>query len=186
MKRPGFAEGAGVALVLSGAGAALYAVLALGAAGGALRLVVALAGLAYVWYLLARSRSRVGRLTTLAAWAVLAAACWWFIDSPALYLLAHVGVLWLVRSLYFHSNTLAAIADLGLNVLAAAAAVWAASRTGSVFAALWCFFLVQAAFVLIPARLGRRQPGNAAIPDDRFGRALRNAETAVRRLTTIR
>ena len=103
-----------------------------------------------------------------------------------LYLLAHVGTLWLVRSVYFHKSGLAAIADLGLNALALAGAVWAASRTGSVFAALWCFFLVQAALVLIPARLVPRRPGTPAVAEDRFGRALRNAKAAVRRLTTIR
>jgi len=184
MKRPGLGEGIGVALVLGAAGAAVHATLGFGLVTGALRIVIALASLAYVLYLLARSDARIGRVTTIAAWAAASAAAWWFLDSAALYLLAHAGIVWLVRSLYYHSSAIAALADLGLSVLALAAGVWSASRTGSVFAALWCFFLVQAAFVLIPVRLAKRSV--RAQPADRFDRAHRSAEDAVRRLSTIR
>jgi hypothetical protein len=188
MSRPGFLEGAGVALAAAAGGTLVHGVLVpLVSAPAALRTVTALVGLAYVLYLLSRTRERVGRVTTLVAWG-LAAGLAWIIEPPlAPYALAHLGAVWLIRSLYFHARPLAALADLGLTVLALAAAFWAGQRTGSLFLALWCLFLVQALFVAIPARVGGRslrtpQRGGG---EDGFERAHRAGETAVRRLSSI-
>ena len=60
------------------------------------------------------------------------------------YVLVHLGLVWLVRSLYYYSGLLPALADLGSALLGAAFAVWAAQRSDSAWLALWCFFLVQA------------------------------------------
>jgi hypothetical protein len=100
----------------------------------------------------------------------------------AAYVLVHLGAVWLVRSLYYYSGLLPALADLGLTLLGAAFAVWAAQRADSAWLAFWCFFLVQAFHVSIPASL----PSRAALdaPDDAFARAHRAAEAAVRRLST--
>jgi hypothetical protein len=186
MSAPSFLEGVGVAVVASLAGSIGYwafsAVL-----GGGLRLVIAGLSLGYLLYLLARSRERVGRLTTLAAWSLTALALWWLQSPLSLYVLGHLGALWLVRSLYFHSGPLAALADLGLNAFALAAALWALGHTGSLLLALWCFFLVQALFVAIPARPPRECGDGAAEPDleAHFQQAQRTAEAALRRLSSV-
>ncbi|MEA3290863.1 MAG: hypothetical protein U9Q71_00905 [Pseudomonadota bacterium] len=147
-----------------------------------------LAGLVYLLYLLSRSRERVGRVTVLAAWGVAAGVIWFLAPSPALYLLLHIGLIWLVRSLYFYSSVLSVLADLGLNGLSLAMAVWAALQSGSVFLSLWSFFLVQALFVAIPPRLGpkagERRPERDE--EDRFQHAHRAAETALRKISSIR
>ena len=78
------------------------------------------------------------------------------------------AAVWLVRSLYYYSGLLPALADLGVTALGAAFAVWAAQRSDSAWLALWCFFLVQAFHVLIPASLTQR--GGAA---DAAGRRVR-------------
>jgi len=54
----------------------------------------------------ARSGERVGRVTTIACW--LAAACVaWLAGLPLVaYVLVHVGLAWLVRSLYYYSGVL--------------------------------------------------------------------------------
>jgi hypothetical protein len=183
-RSPSLGAGLGVAVVLSACGAALLA--ATGPWFGpatALRAVVALLGLSYTLYAIASSHERVGRVTTIACW-VAAAAAISFAGLPlAGYVLAHVGLVWLVRSLYYYSGLLPALADLGLNVLGAAFAVWAAQRSGSAWLALWCFFLVQAFHVLIPASLARRGARSHEPADDAFGRAHRAAEAAVRRLS---
>jgi hypothetical protein len=184
---PSFGQSIGVGLILSSSGAALLAVLGpfLGY-GGALRVVIAMLGLAYVLYLVGKSGERVGRVTTIAAWT-LAAFVTWFAGLPLVaYVLVHVGLVWLARSLYYYSGLLPALADLGLSVLGAAFAVWAAQHSGSAWLAFWCFFLVQAFFVLIPASLSGRvsEPANEA--DQAFNRAHRAAEAAVRRLSTAR
>ena len=103
----------------------------------------------------------------------------------AAYVLVHVGLIWLVRSLYYYSGVLPALADFGLGVLGVVFAVWAAQRTGSAWLAFWCFFLAQSFHVLIPQSLSTRAtPGRDA--DDTFNRAHRTAEEAIRRLSTAR
>jgi hypothetical protein len=186
MTRPAFLEGAAVALVASLAGGAVHAALALVAAPGVvLRIVATALALAYLLYLLRRSNERIGRVMTLALWA-LATGALWLLDAPPLgFLCAQLGLVWLVRSLYFHAGVLAALADLGLVALGLAAAAWAASRSGSVALSLWCFFLVQACFVAIPARATGRGE-RSTVAEDRFARAHGAAEAAVRRLSSAR
>ena len=183
---PSFGHALGAAFVLSIGGTAVLA--ALGpfvGAGTALRAVIALLGLAYVLYLMGRSGERVGRVTTVALWT--AGACLaWFTGLPFVaYLLVHVGLVWLVRSLYYYSGLLPALADFGLTLLGAAFAAWAAQRSGSAWLALWCFFLIQAFHVLIPAAMNERKTVSGAATDDAFARAHRAAESAVRRLSSI-
>lgn len=184
MKRPSFLEGTGVALV-----AALAASLGQAALGWALptgtaaRLLTLVIGTAYLLYLLYRSSERVGRVTTIALWS-LATGLLWIAGLPlSLYLSAHLCLLWLARSLYFHQVPLAALADLGLTGLSLTAALGAWLHTGSLFLAVWCLFLIQALFVLIPSRSGH---SFRMLEEDRFQRAHRSGEAAVRKLMATR
>jgi hypothetical protein len=176
--------GLAVAFIFSACGAALLAALSpwLGAAT-ALHAVIALLGFAYAVYVIGRSGQRVGRLTTIACWLVVVGGAW-LLGLPLVgFVLLHIGLAWLVRSLYHYSGLLPALADFGLSLLGAAFAVWAAQRSGSAWLALWCFFLVQAFHALIPTTLRR---GSSALEaaDDGFSRAHRAAEAAVRRLSS--
>ena len=182
-RSPSVGRGLAAALALSACGAALLAALSpwLGAPA-ALRAVIALLGFAYSLYVIHASGERVGRITTIIAWSCGATAVWLLGLPLVAYVLAHVGLVWLVRSLYHYSGVLPALVDLAVSVLGAAFAVWAAQRSGSAWLALWCFFLVQAFHALIPATLGERGPTRAAA-DDAFARAHRAAEAAVRRLS---
>jgi hypothetical protein len=176
--------GLGAAFVLSACGAALLAALSpwLGFAT-ALRAVVALCGFAYAMHVVVTSGERVGRLTVLACWLAIAGGAL-IVGLPlAGYVLLHVGLVWLVRSLYRYSGLVPALADFGLSLLGAAFAVWAAQRSGSAWLSLWCFFLVQAFHALLPPALTRRDERAGAQSDDRFARAHRAAEAAVRRLS---
>ena len=67
-------------------------------------------------------------------------------------------------------------------------AVWAATETGSPFLSIWSFFLVQALFVAIPVRVGgnHREPQPEDHHDERFERAHRAAQAALRRLSSVR
>ena len=187
MKPPTFLEGAGVALALSLAGGVLYTALdTVFPHVPVLRLLIAGIGLAYVIYLLRRSPERVGRVTAVAAWLLVASVLWFTQPPLLLYVIGHLGTLWLIRSLYFYSSALSALADLSLNGLGLSAAIWAVTRTGSVLLGLWCFFLVQALFAVIPKSIPRK-PGKAAAgyeSEDRFQHAYRVAETAVRKLSS--
>lgn len=177
-------QGLAAALALSAAGAVLLAILSPWAGSAtALRAVIALLGLAYVAYTMARSGERVGRITALGCWAAVAAATWVLAPPLVGYVLVHLGLVWLVRSLYHYAGVVPALADLALAVLGAAFAAWAAQRSGSAWLALWCFFLVQAFHALIPPTLAARGAPAPGDTDDAFARAHRAAEAAVRRLS---
>jgi hypothetical protein len=180
-----FGNGLVAAVVLSACGAALIATLApwLGSAA-ALRAVIALLGLTYTLYVIGSSGERVGRITAVTCWLAIAAGAW-LLELPFVgYVLVHVGLVWLARSLYHYSGSLPALADLGVSLLGAAFAAWAAQRSGSAWLALWCFFLVQAFHVLIPPTLTQRGATRGETADDAFARAHRAAEAAVRRISS--
>jgi hypothetical protein len=184
MTRPTFLEGALVALVGAVSGTLAFEAFARVLPGGtAARLVTAALCLSYVIYLVGRSRERVGRLTVLVLWLLTALFLWMLAPPLPLYLAGHLGALWLVRSLYFHQGPLGALADLGLTGISLIAAAGAFLHTGSLLLAVWSLLLVQALFVLVPARTG----SDIAAPeeDDRFGRAHRAAEEAVRKLSAV-
>lgn len=187
MKRPSFFHGVIVAAVLGFFASAVVATLTpfLGI-GTVIRLVIPGLAFAYLLYLFSRCDERVGRVTTLTLWTVLTVATWWFAPVLPLYLLIHVGAVWLVRSLYFYSGIMPALMDLGLSGLSVSASVWAITRSGSVFLATWCFFLVQALFVAIPPSVRRSRDAAAEIPadNDTFEQARHRADAAVRQLIT--
>lgn len=188
MKKISFLDGVGIALLVSLIGSILFYVLGgVLALGGVLRLVIALSAFIYLLYLLRRSNERVGRVTVLVFWSV-ATVSSWFMGLPILfYVLVHLVMLWLVRSLYFYSSILSAIADLGLGGLGLLAAIGTAYQTQNIFISLWCFFLIQALFVYIPKTLGKGDNKSRPIKHgmSRFDQAHRDAESAIRRLSSI-
>lgn len=179
------------ALAASASGAALVAALApLAGFDAALRAAVALVSAGYALYLLAQSTERVGRATTATVWLALSAGAWLIgIPLPG-FVLLHVTMLWLVRSLYRYSGVLPALADLALTALSLAFAAWAAARSGSPFLALWCFFLAQALTAYVPSTIAPHAAEReaSAPPDggDAFERARRTADQALRRLAAGR
>ncbi len=187
MKKPSFLHGVIVAAVLAFFASAVVATLTpFVGLGGVLRLVIPGLALAYLLYLFSRSAERTGRVTTLTLWSALAVVTCWFAPPLPLYLLIHVGAVWLVRSLYFYSGLLPALLDLGLSGLSISAAVWAATRSGSVFLATWCFFLVQALFITIPPTMQRKRNRGQHAAGDReaFDKAKQQADRALRQLFT--
>jgi hypothetical protein len=157
MKRPTFLEGVGVAIAASLAGSVLYTAMDVVFPGGpVLRLLIAGIGLAYVIYLLSRSPEHVGRITATAAWALVAGVLW-FTEPPLLpYVFMHLGAIWLIRSLYFYSSALSALADLGLNGLSLAAAIWARRASTARPAGISPVTSVQTAFNTRTAQLRLR------------------------------
>ncbi len=187
MKKPSFLHGVIVAAVLAFFASAVVATLTpFVGLGGVFRLVIPGLGLAYLLYLFSRSAERTGRVTTLSLWSALAVITWWLAPPLPLYLLIHVGAVWLVRSLYFYSSLLPALLDLGLSGLSISAAVWAATRSGSVFLATWCFFLVQALFVTTPPAMKQKRNARqqASAENEAFDNARRQADRALRQLFT--
>ncbi len=187
MKRPTFFHGVIVAAVLGFFASAIVATLTpFVGLGAVVRLVIPALALAYLLYLFSRSPERLGRVTALSAWTVLAVLTWWVAPPLPLYLLTHVAAIWLLRSLYFYSGLVPALMDLGISTLSISATVWAITRSGSVFLATWCFFLVQALFVAIPPTLAKKHTERRSTPaeSEQFETARRQADQALRQLFT--
>ncbi|MBN1239979.1 MAG: hypothetical protein JXB36_15865 [Gammaproteobacteria bacterium] len=187
MKRPSFGHGVLVALGIALAAGAAFVSLAPFLGGmTSLRLLVPLMVLAYLLCLLRRSTETetTGRITTLVLWCAVSFAAWLLAPPFPVYVMLHAGMLWLVRSLFFHSSPLSALLDLGLTALGLSAATWALGRSGSLALATWCFFLVQAAFVAVPSRPGLQAAGPLEPGDEAFESARRRAEAALRQLFT--
>lgn len=152
-----------------------------------LRLVALVLVAGYLAYFFRTNRQRTGRVVTWSLWLALAVVTWWTGPPLPLYLLIHVGAIWLVRSLYSYSGVIPALMDLGLCALSAFAFGWVFIRTGGVFLATWSFFLVQAMWVAIPRQvrggIKERHPRPAAAVDnERFDHAHRQADEALRQL----
>jgi hypothetical protein len=189
MKRPGFLEGVGVALAASIGGGVLFSALTtVFNTDFVLRLLIAAIGLLYVLYLLSRSGEKVGRITTIMLWLTSAFAIWLMGLGLPLYLMVHLGFVWLIRSLYFHSSLISALADFALLLFGMAVAVWAVLQTGSLFIAVWCFFLVQALFVAIPGTWKQSHKPGVLLnsEEDPFQYAYRTAQAALIKLSTLR
>ena len=187
MKRPTFFHGVIVAAVLGFFASAIVATLTpFVGLSAVVRLVIPALALAYLLYLFSRSTERLGRITALSAWTVLAVTAWWVAPPLPLYLLTHVAAIWLLRSLYFYSGLVPALMDLGISTLSISATVWAITRSGSVFLATWCFFLVQALFVAIPPTLAKKRTQQRSTPaeSEQFETARRQADQALRQLFT--
>ena len=183
MKRPSFLHGVFVAALFGFFASVIVTALTpfIGLAT-VIRLVIPVLGAAYLFYLFSRSPERVGRVTTITLWSALAIAAWWLAPPLPLYLLIHVAAVWLVRSLYFYSGIVPALTDLGLSALSVSATVWAVSRSGSIFLAVWCFFLVQALFVAIPPTVRSGSPRQVLATNKNFEHARRQADKALRSL----
>lgn len=155
------------------------------------RAVVTALGLAFVLRALARSGESTGRITVAVVWALATVAAWIFDPGLAGFVALHAGMIWLVRSLYTYSRITEAALDLGLTALAVSFAVWALVRTDSVFLAVWCFALIQAMHIALPAitdrllQRGERETEHDD-PNRGFADALNAADEALQRLAARR
>jgi len=185
MKSSTLFEGIVVALIGSFVGSVVYfALSSLFSDSLLIRLLISVLNFAYIIYLLKRSRDRIGRITVIAAWSVMTISLWVLWPSITLFILLHLIAVWLIRSLYFYSSIFSSLADLALNGLSIAIAFWAASHTGSLFLTIWCFFLTQSLFVLIPSNIRENtKPTSSLNNEDKFQYSYRAAEAAVRKLS---
>ena len=118
----------------------------------AFRVITLVGYLAYCVYLLRTAKTRVGALTLATVNLVIALGFSFLPVTNSLMVVALVTLISVNRSLLFQRSLIA----IGLDGLASAVGLMFAgylfSKTGSVPAAFWSFFLLQSLFVLIPAR----------------------------------
>ena len=118
----------------------------------AFRVIILVGYLAYCVYLLRTAKTRVGALTLATVNLVIVLGFSFLPVTNSLMVGALVTLITVNRSLLFQRSLIA----IGLDGLASAVGLMFAgylySKTGSVPAAFWSFFLLQSLFVLIPAR----------------------------------
>jgi len=194
MKRPAFSEGIIVAIIVSLAVTIVFTVLSgFFPTRWLLQALIAAVSFSYICYLLVRSQEKTGRLTTVAVWAVITTVTWLFSPTIILSLFVHVGMIWLVRALYYYTSLVIALFDLGLTLFAMATAIWTLMYTNSLFLSMWCFFLLQALFTVLPTdlksglfnKVGKSSKPQAA-NDDVFEQAYLSAKSALRQITANR
>ena len=184
--KPTFFEGVAVALLASLVIAACTFVFAnIFVSIGLLQIFIALVSAMYIAYLMIRSHERLGRLTVFSVWFVITLLGMVLSPSLVIFVLLQLGMIWIIRSLYYYNSVLAALADLGLVGFSVIVSLWAWWNTQSLLMAMWCFFLVQALFVLIPKQLSKPASKDSHLQkaSDRFEHAYLAAEQAARKLT---
>lgn len=187
MNRLSFPEALALALLASLVGGLLFFALApVFSAAFLLRVIVTAIGCANAIYLLSRSSRKVARLSAFTLWALLATNGFIFVDSLFGLIVLHCFMIWLLRSVYFRASPGAALLDLGLCALSLVVAIRVFGHTGSLALAIWCLFLIQALVAMIPADFKRRSTSDYPLQmqqSDRFDRAWRSAERALRKLS---
>ena len=187
MKTPSLFEGIVVAIVASLGGGRLTAMLPIVTSEyNGIRILLSVLAAGYLFYLMKRSNERTGRVVLIVIWLTVTLASLLLGVSLIWFGLIQIASVWIIRSLYFHASILPALLDLALVAFGLVTAVWAILQTGSVMTAIWCFFLCQSLFVLIPTFRHRRHSQDFSIPveQDRFQSAHRVALEAVRKLST--
>jgi len=146
-------------------------------------IIVFTLSLTYLLFLLQRSQIKQGRIVVIALWLTISFGGWLAGLSLIAEIILQLSMIWIFRSLYFHTSVFAALLDLMLVIMASAAGAWAIMQTGSFMAAVWCFFLAQSLFVAIPDITGRKKVSTTSRSDDQFQNAHRVAQEAVRKLS---
>jgi len=150
----------------------------------AIRFVISGLSLVYILYLLRKSNERIGRILVVVTWIVITLISWALWTPAVLFVLTNLAMIWLTRSLYFYSSLFSSLTDLGLTALSVVIALWAATQSNNLFLTIWCFFLTQALFVMIPSSIKtNKNPTKIYSKEADFQHAYRVAESAVRKLS---
>ena len=184
MKQPRFVEGVLVAIFSSIGGTVLFTSLTLlFSATYSAHIVVSFITTLYLGYLLWRSPKKTGRISAAAFGFFTLFATWLIQPSFSLFILIHVGLISLIRSLAYYRTLLASGADFMLSSLSVAVAFWAYLNSNSLLLTLWSLFLVQALFSTIPTTLTHTPSDKQSRTKERFNSAHRTAEAALNRLS---
>jgi len=126
-----------------------------------------------------------GWASCLVLWCVFTILLWALSAYLIDFVLLHAMALSALRSMFFHKNILSVLMDFALTVLAVCTSIWAVSYTGSIFLSVWCFFLVQAAFVAIPIWASLKSVNTKPSSNSQaFDVAHRKAEEALQKMSS--
>jgi hypothetical protein len=159
----------------------------------ALRVVITGLSLLYIVYLLSKARKRPGRVLAFAVWLGVTAISFVFGFSAFNFILTQGFLIWLIRSFTRYKHLLPGLIDGCVVAVGLTFAFWAAIVTGSLLVSLWCFFLMQSLFALIPNRALPFQFDKSPLASQQdnlstahnFERAARSAQIAIKQLSNF-
>ncbi len=186
MKTATFFEGVFIALLISFISSVLlFTLSSFFPANILIRGLISGISIAYIIYLLSRSHEQVGRIIVMIVLLISIITLWLTWPSITFFILGHMIIIWLVRCLYFYSSLVSSLADLALNGSSLFIALAVASHTDSLFLTLWCFFLIQALFVLIPKNIPKPNSSSSISVnnEEEFQQSFRAAQAAVQQLS---
>lgn len=155
----------------------------------AIRACLSAATCLYLLYLLKHADVSFGKLSVMSIYVVttLAMLYWW--PTLFIYSAINVGFIWLVRTVYYHSNIVFVALDFLACVISLVIAVAALMQSHSMFMCLWSFFLAQAFVLPVSHYFYARWIGFADDPcpepsrsSQRFYQAHSQAEEALRKM----
>ena len=149
----------------------------------ALNWLVAMLTSAYITALLARSQRRQGRVIVFCVLIFLQISWLYWITNPLVVASLNLGFSALARCFFYYRRLLVISLDMGLSTLGLLVSLWSVQHNQSLFLAVWCYFLVQAAVLPCIQFILQRTRGDRAVNTPRFEHALRVAEAALRRAT---
>lgn len=184
MKNPSILNGIVTAIVITLASIPVTIVLQPAVSFGvAFKLTVLAASVVYLAYMVNNRRGRAGNVTLLGLLLIVLVIAGMVNIGLASTIVLATGSIWLLRSWLFHRSLIAVAADFVLCLTSLGGALWAFHYGGGYFGALWCFFLIQALFVLIAGVGGSKSLSEAGGSDgSRFERARYTAEVALERI----
>jgi len=186
MKTATFFEGIFVALIISFISSALlFTLSSLFPANIIIRGLISGISFAYILYLLSRSNERLGRIIVVSVLLISMTTMWFAWPPITFFIFGHMIIIWLVRSLYFYSSLASSLSDLTLNGFSILLAFVVAGHTDSLFLTLWCFFLMQALFVLIPKTIPKPKSEHSISVgnEEDFQQSYRAAQVAIQQLS---
>jgi hypothetical protein len=144
---------------------------------------VALLGISYLIFLMRTGQARIGLISTLLGWCVLAGVLLVCQAGLMTWILTQATGIWLFRCATRHGQVGTCLADLLLGAFAIAAAVATLLHSHSAVLSVWVYFLVQALHALIPSRADSNITADAT--RSRFEQANHEAQQALRRLQRL-
>jgi len=189
-----FLRSVAIALILSISASVIYlSMITLFSNDFAIRTTISVVTFGYVLYLLSNADSSFGKLSFISLYIVCASFLLFAWPLTLDHALFSVGFIWLVRTVYYHSNFFYALADLIFSVVCFTAALGAVAQSHSVFMSFWCFFLAQALILPVLHYFFSKQTkrkncdvehSNSDTAEQRFYQAHNNAQNALRKLAT--
>lgn len=190
-----FFRSALVALVLSISASLIYFSSSMFFSSGmAIRLTLSAVTFGYVLYLLSKTNTAFGKLSFISLYLVSSALLLILWPVTLEHALFSVGFIWLVRTVYYHSNFFYALIDLVFSAVSFTAALGAIAQSHSIFMSFWSFFLTQA--LILPVlhyfftrraglkNTGAHSPASENASEQRFYQAHNNAKNALVKLAT--